>query len=645
MLQNPGFENGTTRDTLWWTPDGGPYNTEFGEIASPEGWTTWWLEGFPEPGDPNSGRVTGRPEVSVVTLPEFPDPQRIRSGSRAVKWFTFWRAHHGGILQQVAVELGARYQFSVFAHAWYSRCSTKPHERPYDGDCETPIDWPHCYLSVGIDPTGELDPRGVSVVWGAETEVYGLYSNEPLHVEAVAESDIVTVFVRSRTTHAMKHNDVYIDDASFRVIEQLWGLPREQYKRVCVLLPPDAGAEWAQAVVNGSWDNHRHTLTGSADDSGVGQLEDKTVIAVNPSHWPDNLRAFFQQHYPRTAYTSLKAATPDALRALLEGAPPPPPTTDWGNTRRHLTLHLQQGVAGAENFTRNLRPRWIKTFNIGDVTWIKAASWDTRIVYRRHVPNDAYYVYHSDKHVAAREFIALFLPDITWATGLTLNGQPLFTPARTLYVGTVNEVAGGFDPAAYSSMAAFDVAFSEELAATGLPVAPILGAIPIGNPPGTDEQMVAFTELLLPAAEAACQYGGGFDYHAYFGANPDQTYLIDPYWRYYAGRWTWMDEIFGQHGYEPLWFLGEGGACGFDGHGFASGDGWKADNCMCGDWGRYLAALMQMDELTQNWNAQHGDRCAGTAIFTSGGGELWQHFELSQPEMVNLAANLATRYP
>jgi len=99
---------------------------------------------------------------------------------------------------------------------------------------------------------------------------------------------------------------------------ETWGLPRTQYARTYVLLPPDADAKWVQAVLDsGAWERHRWTIGGSGDDAGIGALEDKTVIAVNPGNWQNDLRAFFQKYYPRTRYVPLEAATPDKLRRKL----------------------------------------------------------------------------------------------------------------------------------------------------------------------------------------------------------------------------------------------------------------------------------------------------------------------------------------
>jgi len=97
------------------------------------------------------------------------------------------------------------------------------------------------------------------------------------------------------------------------------GLPREQYERTYVLLPPGAGQAWVKAILeSGAWERKRWTVGSSADDAGIGALENKSVIAVNPTQWPSDLEAFFQRYYPCTRYTALEAATPQELRRKLQ---------------------------------------------------------------------------------------------------------------------------------------------------------------------------------------------------------------------------------------------------------------------------------------------------------------------------------------
>jgi len=96
------------------------------------------------------------------------------------------------------------------------------------------------------------------------------------------------------------------------------GQPRVQYERTYVLLPPAADADWALAVVGGAWDQSRYTIGSSADDAGIGDLDARRVIAVNPGQWPSDLRAFFAEHYPGVEYIPVDADTPAELRRKLE---------------------------------------------------------------------------------------------------------------------------------------------------------------------------------------------------------------------------------------------------------------------------------------------------------------------------------------
>jgi hypothetical protein len=71
-------------------------------------------------------------------------------------------------------------------------------------------------------------------------------------------------------------------------------------------------------VVNGAWDQHRYTIGSSADDAGIGDLDVRRVIAVNPERWPGDLRAFFKEHYSGVEYIPIEAANPEDLRSKLQ---------------------------------------------------------------------------------------------------------------------------------------------------------------------------------------------------------------------------------------------------------------------------------------------------------------------------------------
>jgi hypothetical protein len=351
----------------------------------------------------------------------------VHSGQKAILLFTFFRKHDAGFLQQVAVTPGAKLRLTAWAHAW-SNHKDGPHpddgrwsEGPgYDGGFllegeAADSNWQNFTFYVGLDPTGGINPFAGTVVWGQGAHIYNEHAQVPT-AEASAQADTVTVFLRSETSWAFKHNDAYWDDAELIVVDdgelevllshrpaspkvgesvmiearsltsladvslivrqpsgtelevgsiavgldgdwRVWtaatsplsevgvhqvafsavgdvqatdtfesvpapthrrGLPRVQYERTYVLLPPDASADWALAVVDGAWDQHRYTVGSSADDAGIGDLDARRVIAVNPERWPSDLQAFFEEHYPDVEYVPVEADTPTELRLRLE---------------------------------------------------------------------------------------------------------------------------------------------------------------------------------------------------------------------------------------------------------------------------------------------------------------------------------------
>lgn len=96
------------------------------------------------------------------------------------------------------------------------------------------------------------------------------------------------------------------------------GEPRVQYRRSYVLLPPNADQVWAEQAVKGSWNSKRLTIGASADDAGIGALNVRNILAVNPESWSGDLEAFYEEYYPGINYIPLAAANPFQLRQLLQ---------------------------------------------------------------------------------------------------------------------------------------------------------------------------------------------------------------------------------------------------------------------------------------------------------------------------------------
>ena len=313
---------------------------DIGNIFTPPDWLTWF---FHEPGTWDQPEVRDAHKVH--------DKRRVRSGSKAILLFTFWRRHKAGFLQRVQVEPGQRYRLTAWAHAWsnhhgrddgghvddgrwsdgagYEVVAWQAGSQPHDtGDPQQDAK-ANFTFRVGIDPTGGLDPFAGTVVWGQGYHIYNGYCRE-LEVEATASAGFVTVFLYSETLWGFKHNDAYWDDVCLEAVgapapvpppppPSQRGKPRVQYERTYVLLPPQADAQWATAVVDATWDEHRYTIGGSADDAGIGDLDVRNVIAVNPGRWQSDLEQFFREYYPGVRYKAVSARTPEQLRQKLSG--------------------------------------------------------------------------------------------------------------------------------------------------------------------------------------------------------------------------------------------------------------------------------------------------------------------------------------
>lgn len=190
MLRNPGFE--------------GNYSPWSGipEIQVAYDWTPWWVER--QSGDP--GGINHRPEYKQASGWLYPD--RVHGGSAAQQWFTFYSTHTAGMYQQVfGIHPGTRLQFSIWAQVWSSS----------EDDPGQSVDPGRINLQIGLDPTGNTDPWAGTVAWSPIHNQYDTWLQ--VAVEATAQTDTVTVFMKSAPLFPVKHNDTYWDDAVLIAIE------------------------------------------------------------------------------------------------------------------------------------------------------------------------------------------------------------------------------------------------------------------------------------------------------------------------------------------------------------------------------------------------------------------------------------------
>jgi LysM repeat protein len=127
---------------------------------------------------------------------------RIRSGSNAQIYYSFFETHDGGIYQQISgVTPGTELRFSIYAYVWSSTFED-PNVSDEPGDVA---------LRVGIDPSGGTDGAAAQVVYSEPFIAYDTYREYA--IIAKAESSTVTVFVRSIVGEPVQNTYIYLDDA------------------------------------------------------------------------------------------------------------------------------------------------------------------------------------------------------------------------------------------------------------------------------------------------------------------------------------------------------------------------------------------------------------------------------------------------
>jgi len=217
LLANPGFESPYSKQCCHDEPNY-PANLPIDEVQVAHGWSGWWRQpAFPNYPPRCDDAQAPKKDCVAFHRPEWRDAatggatfdayrNRIHSGSNAQKYFTFYSVHESGMLQQVNnVQAGQRLRFTAYMQAWSSNTQDLVSSGQQTMN-----------LKVGIDPYGGTDPFSGNIVWsdpGNSYDVYGLFA-----VEAVAQTNRVTVFTYSRPIYGLQHNDVYVDDAALVVV-------------------------------------------------------------------------------------------------------------------------------------------------------------------------------------------------------------------------------------------------------------------------------------------------------------------------------------------------------------------------------------------------------------------------------------------
>lgn len=190
------------------------------------------------------------PEYKAAEL-NIPPPPRVRSGERAQQYFTFYSTHIAGIYQQVPVEAGRQYCFTIWGHSW---SSTDDNSHTSD----SPL-----IQKIGIDPYGGSSWESDDIIWGRSAEQYNEYGL--FYLCSIAQANQLTVFTFSEPIWAAKHNDVYWDDAELTLYEpemtipQIEGIsflaavndPKPVIRELAINIPGDPWVSWKAQVESG----------------------------------------------------------------------------------------------------------------------------------------------------------------------------------------------------------------------------------------------------------------------------------------------------------------------------------------------------------------------------------------------------------
>ncbi len=287
LLTNPGFE-----DPFITSGDALPR-----EVA--EGWTRWHIPAAA--GAPSY--VNSEPEY----YPTAPDSVHIRSGSNAQRILALYATYTGGLYQTVGnIPVGAQVRFSAYAHVWSTQFDEVGLSEE-DGDL---------LVSVGIDPTGGTDGESPDIVWSAPVEVYDSYNE--YSVEATAQSETITVFIRASAGQAVKHNTVYIDDASLTILNGAGGVGEDDVTEEATQ-PVDI----ATVEVTEPTDIPTIEATQPADIATAEVTEAVTEAAATATPTTDDVGIIVPGEQPTDEATAEVGATATDVVEITEEAPQP----------------------------------------------------------------------------------------------------------------------------------------------------------------------------------------------------------------------------------------------------------------------------------------------------------------------------------
>ena len=178
-----------------------------GELQVPNGWTAYFM--CRQPGDADN--INRRPEYRPADMTY---AYRVRSPQTALKYFNFWALNKSAGMYQVVngITPGSVLKFSMWVQIWTSNCDVNPPNSQCEpGNLEA-------RLCIDTDGGSKFETGAAGVTCSAWTRQAAWDKYTELTLETVAQSSQVIVALNTRAEWAVKHNDVYADDASLIAI-------------------------------------------------------------------------------------------------------------------------------------------------------------------------------------------------------------------------------------------------------------------------------------------------------------------------------------------------------------------------------------------------------------------------------------------
>jgi LysM repeat protein len=189
LLTNPGFENGFRAASGRLNP----------QVAN--GWELWVASDSDAPSFQQAPFYI--PSTAANTAGIIP---RVRTGNNAQVYYSFYETHDAGIYQRVTgITAGTELRFSIYGYVFSNNLD----------ELDLSEDAGDVTLRVGIDPTGGTDPFGDNVVYSEPFITYDTFRE--YSIIATAESNAVTVFVRTTVGEPVQSTVIYLDDAVLNV--------------------------------------------------------------------------------------------------------------------------------------------------------------------------------------------------------------------------------------------------------------------------------------------------------------------------------------------------------------------------------------------------------------------------------------------